>query len=225
MLFILTIEKKQAEKLRSCLKKWRLENGLREYPWRSESDPFRILVTEVLLRRTKAEAVNQIWKSFFTKYNNFHDIRAAKREVLSKDIASLGLARIRTESLRKISDTILNNGIPENEEELVRIPGIGIYSARMFLLLTKEERHLIYDSNFRRVYSRFFGVEININLRSDKNINEISELVIPKTNIKEFILTILDFASLTCKPINPNCNNCCCNKSCSFHLNKIQQQD
>lgn len=200
----------------SCLEIWKNENGLRDYPWRKIKDPFKILVTEVLLRRTKSDAVALIWDEFFSKYTSFKDLRKKDKNKLMKDIESLGLVKIRTESLIEISKSIQNKEIPVKENELVALLGIGIYTARMFLLMYKNERHLIYDANFRRVYSRFFGITINANLRSDKNIEGISEEIIPHEDYKDFVLTILDFSALVCKPVKPDCIECICKSSCYY---------
>jgi len=211
------ISKKEINKFLSCLDKWRTNNGLRDFPWRKETNPFIILITEMLLRRTKADAVNNIWSDFFNKYKDFDDLATVNEIELKKDISSLGLATIRSRNLIEIGKKLTGRNIPETERELIKLKGVGIYSARMYLMITKGTRQLIYDSNFRRVYSRYFGVNIDANLRSNKKIVEISELIIPKQNFKDFILTILDFAALICKPVNPKCDICCCNKSCVYY--------
>ncbi len=200
-----------------CLSKWREKHGLRKYPWRYQNDPYKILVTEILLRRTKADAVNSIWDNFFKKYPSFNALANADIKELYKDIESLGLAKVRSKALKRIGGELTDKDIPEVEEKLISIPGIGIYSARMFLLMKKGKRQLIYDANFRRVYSRFFGLEIGENLRNDKNIVHISEIITPKANVKDFVFTILDFAALTCKPSKPTCEICCCNNKCEFY--------
>lgn len=213
----MNIDRKKIDLFHTCLKKWVRIRGLRDYPWRKTKNPFKILITEVLLRRTKSDAVALIWDNFFQKYTCFEDLIQINNNELMKDIESLGLGKLRTESLIEISKSLRNNEIPDNEEELVMISGIGIYAARMFLLLTKQEYNLIYDSNFRRIYSRYFGIEISINLRSDKTIKKISEQAQPRNNLKEFIYTMLDFAAITCKPQKPICSDCYCTNNCKYY--------
>ncbi len=211
------ISKYKINKFRKGIREWEKHNGLRKYPWRETKDPFQLFITEILLRRTRSDSVAKIWPHFFSKYKSFNDFLKYPRIELQNDIMPLGLAKMRSQILIDIANIIKDQPIPIDENQLLKIPGVGKYIARMFLLMYKNRRGLIYDTNFRTVYSRYFGIKILRDLKRDPVIEQISELVIPKRNIKKFMLTILDFAALTCKPNKPLCDLCFLSNSCNYY--------
>ncbi len=215
-------DQRKIDYFRRGIKKWRIKNGLRDYPWRVTKDPFKLFVTEILLRRTRSDTVSDNWYLIFSRINSFKDLREMDKEKLENILKPLGLFRLRTDNLIQIASIIKDN-IPKNEKKLITLPGVGKYITRMYLLMRYNTRGLIYDTNFRRVYMRFFGINIITDLKRDKIIEPLSDLVIPRKNIKIFILSILDFSALVCKPQNPDCASCTLNKKCTFFMRKYTE--
>lgn len=200
---------------RKGLSEWKDKNGLRKFQWRDTSDDFQLLITEILLRRTRSQAVSNLWDAFFTKYNYFEDF-IINQESLKHDLQPLGLSNTRTEDLLKIAKLMEKEEIPNDEIELMKLPGVGKYISRMYLVMSARQRKLVFDSNFRRVYNRFYGLNLLLDLKRDKLIEPLSERIIPKKDVKEFLLTVLDFAAATCKPQTPLCEDCFMTTCCRY---------
>jgi len=208
---------------RTGISKWRNENGLRKYPWRGDIDNFQIFITEILLRRTRADTVANHWDNFFTKFPTLTSIRTVSAETLQKTLHPLGLSIIRSKLIKEIAIQIPGERIPKSEKGLLDLPGVGKYIARMYRLMVYNKRGLIYDTNFRTLYSRFLGIKIKKDIKRDINIESISDQIIPKRNVREFILTILDFVALTCKPRGPNCGSCYLTDNCDYYRSKCEE--
>ena len=93
--------------VRKELLKWYKENK-RDYPWRKSKSLFRILITEILLQKTIASNVNNIYSDFFTKYRNFSAINKTEITKLQSDIKELGLSNKRAQILKDLSDLVIN---------------------------------------------------------------------------------------------------------------------
>jgi A/G-specific adenine glycosylase len=199
---------------KNAMKHWEKTYSLRKFPWRKTNNSYKIIVSEILLRRTKAEAVNSIWTKFFDRFSTLDSLCKASENNLKELLRPLGLVENRIKTLKSLCE----NGLKykPTEEDLLKINGVGSYIARMFIVMKYNERKLVYDANFRRVYNRYFGLNFKKNLREEMEVETLSEKIIPDHDFRTFLLTVLDFAALTCKPISPDCYNCNLNDSCHY---------
>ena len=111
------------------------EQHLRDYPWRSTSDPYSILVAEFLLQRTDADTVVPIYEIFLFRYPTLDKLAIAPVEDIAKLLQPLGLF-FRAERLSQTAKIIrekYKGEIPQEETELLKLPGIGKYTARAIL--------------------------------------------------------------------------------------------
>ncbi len=161
--------------------------------------------------------VANFWDEFFGRFPNFDSIREVKEEELEKVLVPLGLSKIRARSLKKLVTEFEGEDLPKTEKDLANLHGVGTYISRMYLQMTSTKRRLVWDSNFIRVYSRFFGVSLNTNKAGIETIEDISSRIIPSRNSKEFILTVLDFSAATCRPQSPLCLECALRNKCKFY--------
>jgi A/G-specific adenine glycosylase len=194
-----------AEKLRKTLIKWFYEHG-RDFPWRDKSalDPYKVLVTEILLQKTKAETVAEMWYDFFKVFPTVKELAKSTEDHVLKLIRCLGLA-YRAKRLIKISRQIIeefNGFVPSSFDKLLRLHGIGPYAASAVLCFAYGEPQPIVDVNVMRMMNRFRG------FMDEKSIREYISKAIPQDQPREFNWGLLDIAATICKPDKPNCFAC-----------------
>lgn len=195
------------EIIQQALLDWSKSN-YRDYPWRRTTDPYNILIAEIMLHRTNADQVNRIYDFFIEKYPDFNVINEANIEELHDDLKSLGLYW-RVNNLKILSKRIseyYNGEIPSNKEELTDLPGIGDYIAGAYLISAYQKKCALLDSNIVRVISRVFGYTQTDHSRRSKLYKETIDLIIPEVNPRKFLYALLDFSFYICKSRTPKCN-------------------
>lgn len=191
----------------------------RDFPWRKNSDPYRILVAEILLQRTRAELVEDVYRKFMEKYPDVFALHKAKVTQLTKEIRTLGLAKRATYLKRAANYIVEKQGgcIPDDQTSLEKIPGIGKYAASAILCFSFGRRTPIVDVNVVRLFARIFGVESQ-KPRPDKDPKywELGKLVVPEKSFMDFNYALLDLAALVCLR-KPKCQICPINEFCHFY--------
>jgi len=198
---------------------WWKENK-RYFPWRLKKNPYSILIAEMLLRKTTAKQVENMYSSFLKKYPTPKDLSEANEKELSKILTPLGIAHHRASLFIKFGRTIMDNykgEIPITEKELLKLPGVGRYTANAVLSFSQNKNVPMVDTNFIRVIERVFDfASSKVRTRNDNRIWEFAGELIPNGKSREFNLAILDFASAVCKSRNPVCNACPIIRICAF---------
>lgn len=199
--------------------KWWKERK-RTYPWRKTSDPYLTLITEILLRKTTATHVNSIYDAFFDNYPTIQSLDLAKKKDLKDLITPLGLANQRSEQLSKLAIAVIGEHggqIPKTHSELLKLPGVGRYTAGAVMCVAYNQDEAMVDTNVVRVIKRYFGYEsVKKAPYTDPKLWEFVKELIPRGKCKEFNLGMIDFANAMCLPKIPKCNDCPLNKSCKF---------
>lgn len=192
----------------------------REFPWRKTKNPYKIFLTEILLRKTTSTQVKTIYPEFFSKYPNIESLASANEKELENLIKCLGLSKQRSAQMIKLSKIILERYggfIPKNYNELIALPGVGMYTAGGFLCLACNEDVSMVDTNVIRVISRYFNFKSKKKaIANDRKIWMFVKDLIPNGKCKEFNLGLIDFASAICKPNKPECEKCSLNVKCCF---------
>lgn len=204
-------------KIRNRLTRWWTNNSSGEalFPWRSsQTSPYRALITEVLLQRTRAEAVKNIYGVFFEKFPDSGKLCSATETEIKSVIKSLGLSW-RAKKLNELGCATLK-GIPDNIDTLLKLPNIGVYAAGAYLSFHKGKRAIIPDANMARVLGRILGFKIHSETRRNKSFLLLCEKVTPRKNFREFNYSILDFGRTICKPLKPLCSKCFLNDICEY---------
>lgn len=205
------------------LLKWWSKNK-RDFPWRSTRDPYSILVAEMLLGKTTAQQVKNIYPKFLAQYPNPRSLAMADKSELEELLKPLGMQHRRAELLKKLGLTIVEKyggQIPSNPEDLLKLPGVGQYTANAILSLAYSKDVPLVDTNFIRVIQRVFGIKPQRSrARNDKKLWEFAQSLISKGNSKNFNLAILDFAAIVCRAKAPKCHVCPIRNICSYFNNK-----
>ncbi len=204
---------------------WFAKNG-RVYPWRQESDPFKILIAEMMLQRTRADQVLPVYAQFIKQFPDIRSLACSTAEDILNFISKLGLFW-RGRLLKEMATTILvkyNGNIPLERKELLDIPGIGDYIADAMIIFAFNGKRTIIDSNVVRLVTRYFGIEPRGEMRRNRQFVIFCQRIfadIEITDIKEFSWGLIDHSAAICKPI-PLCHMCPLSKECSY-FNKQHQ--
>ena len=202
---------------RDCLLDW-AEHNLRDYPWRIITDPYCILVAEFLLQRTDADTVTPIYKIFLIQYSTLDKLAIAEVDNIAKLLQPLGLF-FRAERLLQTAKIIkekYKGEIPQEETELLKLPGIGKYTARAILSQAFRQPAAVLDTNVARILERFFGIEGGRVKSRCKILWSAAETIAPDAEVGHWNLTLLDFAALTCTARNPKCSVCPVSAKCNW---------
>lgn len=195
----------------------------RDLPWRNTKDPYKIWLSEIILQQTKIAQGLPYYNRFIKKYPNVQVLAGASEKEVLKLWEGLGYYS-RARNLHKTAKIIVTNleGIfPSTYKNLIKLPGIGDYTASAISSFSINEINPVIDGNVYRFLSRLLGILIPINTnKSLKEFRNIAKILISKKNPSDFNQAIMEFGSLVCKPKNPICNDCIYQKSCFAYLNQ-----
>jgi len=197
---------------------WYKENK-RDYPWRKSRSHYQILVTEILLQKTIALNVKNIYNDFFTKYIDFSTISNADITELQSDIKGLGLSNKRAKILKDLSQMIIieyDGNIPQEPEILKKINGIADYVSNAYACFGLNNRTFFFDVNIKRFIQRVFRPQ-DVKVKNDIIYTELDKLL-PKMDFKDMYWAILDFGYKICSKNKPKCELCPISDRCSYFL-------
>lgn len=192
----------------------------RTFIWRSNSSPFKIMVAEFMLQRTKAEQVEPVYKKFLQQYPDILSLSKARINSVAKYTSSLGLHK-RALVFIAASKYVIKHckgNIPKTRKELLKIPGVGDYIAGAIMAVCYNNADYVIDSNIARFINRFYGLKLSGEIRRKKMIIEKSKELFQTKDQQKFLFALLDFTALICKPIRPACSNCPLKNNCNFYL-------
>ena len=133
----------------------------RNYPWRETRDPFKVLIAEMMLRRTKADQVKAVYDRLFAEYPDVEAIAKAEDKKLEQILYPLGL-KWRTPAFSLVAREVREKyqcKLPETREELTALPGVGEYVAGAVLSVAYGKKEWIVDSNIVSLFRRYFGIK------------------------------------------------------------------
>ncbi len=194
------------------------EQHLRDYPWRITTDPYSILVAEFLLQRTDADTVVNIYEIFLIQYPTLDKLAIAPVEDIAKLLQPLGLF-FRAERLSETAKIIrekYKGETPQEETELLKLPGIGKYTARAILSQAFGQSTAVLDTNVARILERFFGIQGGRVKSRCKILWSAAETIAPDAEVGHWNLTLLDFGALTCTARKPKCMKCPVSAKCNW---------
>lgn len=168
-------------------------------PWRNTYDPYKILVSEVMLQQTQVSRVTGKYKKFLKTFPNTARLAKASTSQLLTAWQGLGYWR-RALFLREAARTIqkkYGGGFPRDPALLEELPGIGHYTARAVACFAFQNQEAFIDTNIRRIYLHFFFAKKN-NI-SDKEILEIAQKAMWKKNPREWHYALFDYGATALK--------------------------
>ena len=196
----------------------------RSFPWRDTGDPFDVWISEIMLQQTRTEAVIPYFERFKKEIPDIKTLARIEDEKLLRLWEGLGYYS-RARNLKKCAVKIMeehDGKIPADHELLLKLPGIGPYTAGAIMAIGFGKPYAAIDGNVLRVFARYFGIEEDI--RSDevrKKLTEIIEDAYANERIDdpEFISDLtqafMDLGATVCIPNGrPSCERCPLNRDC-----------
>lgn len=195
--------------LQRAVLKWFAQHG-RDFPWRTTTNPFHVLIAEVLLRQTQAERVVGPYLELIHRYPKPQALADADVEKLQEWFRPIGLVR-RADRLVAVAQLIATEWcglVPNDLNVLLGLPGIGTYSARAILCLGFGARVPMVDEGSGRVLRRLLGLAPKGPAYSDRTLLNIADRIVPDSRTQEFNLGLIDIAAKVCHPRVPSCPKC-----------------
>ena len=195
---------------------WYLDNK-RNLPWRETQNPYNIWLSEVILQQTQINQGLPYYEAFITKYPTVLDLAKAEEQDVLNLWQGLGYYS-RARNLYKTAKYVankLNGKFPDNYYDLLKLKGVGDYTASAIASICFNEPTPVVDGNVYRFLSRYFGIKTPVNTSSaKKEFKDLAKDLIDKKDPATFNQAIMEFGSRQCKPQNPDCSNCVFNESC-----------
>ena len=208
----------------NSLTEWYLKNK-RDLPWRNTQNPYFIWLSEIMLQQTRVAQGMPYFYSFSNAFPTVFDLANASEEQVLKLWQGLGYYS-RARNLHKTAQYVafeLDGKFPDNYTALLKLKGVGSYTAAAIASFSYGESVPVVDGNVFRVLSRYFDIETDIlSNNAKKEFTDLAYELIPKNNPALFNQAIMEFGALQCVPKNPNCELCPLNNSClALQKNKI----
>jgi A/G-specific adenine glycosylase len=189
----------------------------RELPWRETRDPYRIMVSEVMLQQTQVDRVIPYFAQWLEAFPTVHDLAAAPTAEVIRLWAGLGYNR-RAVNLQRTAQAVVERGgsFPETVDELLKLPGIGPYTAGAIACFAFEQDVPFIDTNMRRVLHRLFvGVDVPSPTVSDREVLAIASDVLPGGDGWNWNQGLMEFGALHCTARKPLCVICPLQEECA----------
>ena len=190
----------------------------RDMPWKKTNDPYHIWISEIILQQTQVKQGLDYYLKFVKLFPDVSSLaNAQEEEVLScwKGLGYYSRARNLHATAKYIVDD-LNGVFPSTYQELLKLKGVGPYSAAAISSFAFDEAKAVVDGNVYRLLGRFFAIEEDIQSSRGKKIyQDLADQLIDTSRPGKYNQAIMDFGALICKPALPLCDQCPLNKKCS----------
>ena len=197
------------------------DKNKRDLPWRKSKDPYRIWISEIILQQTKISQGTKYYLNFIKKFPNLKSLANSNENEVLLSWQGLGYYS-RARNLHKSAKYIyfeLENKFPKNYDGLLKLKGIGDYTASAISSICFDEKNAVLDGNVYRILSRYFLIDKPINRSSSKKyFRQIAQDMISDNRCGDYNQAIMDYSSMICKPVNPKCDVCIFSESCKANL-------
>ena len=185
---------------------------LRDFPWRRPHNltPYRVLVAELLLKRTTASAAARVYGSFLDRFPDLARLSEALYAELETAFSPLGLHKQRAKSTAAMTGYLSarhSSEIPSVLSELLNVPGIGQYSSRAVLSFGFDQPFAVVDGNVQRILGRVYGSSISSGSPVSQH-QQIVDRLLPIERHRDFNYALIDIGSMVCRPSMPKCGEC-----------------
>src|SRR4051812_32509880 len=211
---------------------WFRQNA-RDLPWRRTVDPYAIWVSEIMLQQTQVKTVIPYWERWVKLFPNVRSLAEAPEEKVLKAWEGLGYYS-RARNLRKGAAQVITEfrgKFPNHFENVLKLPGIGRYTAGAICSIAFNQPTAILDGNVARVLSRIYLIDGDIKVNSvrdrlwaiaHKLVHEAASL--PGRSCSDLNQSLMELGALICTPNNPSCRNCPVRRFCeAYKQNAVDQ--
>jgi endonuclease-3 len=193
---------------------------LGEISSRTGRDPFKVLISTILSQRTRDENTRRAASALFKVYKNAEELAAGDPNVIEQLIRPAGFYRVKTQKIREVASIISNKysgRVPEDFEELIRLPGVGRKTANCVLVYGFAKPAIPVDTHVHRISNRTGLVETRIPEQTEMRLKEIVDrrhwLVLNELFVR--------FGKEICRPIGPKCGICSLTRICKYYIEVV----
>lgn len=189
----------------------------RELPWRATDDPYAILVSEMMLQQTQVERVLPKFQQFLATFPTLAALAAAPTADVISAWVPLGynMRAVRLQSIARQVIAEYDGCIPDSIEELLKLKGIGRYTAGAIACFAYRKQVATVDTNIRRVLHRIFlGLEYPAPRLNDSQLLTLAEQVLPPGEAYNWNQALMDLGATICSSNNPQCTRCPVQENC-----------
>jgi A/G-specific adenine glycosylase len=212
--------------IRTRLLTWYRKNK-RDLPWRKTRDPYRILVSEIMLQQTQVATVIPYYRRFIETFPTVASLAAAPLQKVLKLWEGLGYYS-RARNLHRAARVIherWNDRVPSAVEGLSSLPGIGRYTAGAVASIAFDLRAPVLDGNVRRVLCRIFAIRKDPRQALIQNrLWRLAEQILPDRSAGDFNQALMELGATVCLPQTPSCRLCPAGKFCGAFQKGIQDR-
>lgn len=197
-------------RFQATLLAWFAEHG-RDLPWRRTANPYRILVSEVMLQQTQVDRVRGFYGKFLRRFPSMKALAEAPEADVLDAWDGLGYYN-RARNLKRTAEIIREDHagyFPRKADAIERLPGVGRYTAGAVRSFAFGEDAPVLDTNVRRVLWRVFGVKgAPTSAATTKRLWFYAEEVVPQGRARQFNSALMDFGATVCTARAPKCHDC-----------------
>ncbi|MFQ5795942.1 MAG: A/G-specific adenine glycosylase [Candidatus Bipolaricaulia bacterium] len=187
------------------------ERHRRDLPWRRTQDPYQIWVSETMLQQTQVETVRPYYQRFIERFPTVEVLADASLEEVLKVWEGLGYYA-RARNLHRAAKIIVERygrQVPDSRTELLKLPGIGRYTAGAILSIAFGKDEAIVDGNVRRVLCRLFAIDRPVTeAGTQRQLWTLAKTLLPRGQGREFNQALMELGATVCIPKHPRCLIC-----------------
>jgi A/G-specific adenine glycosylase len=193
---------------RRLLLGWYTESQ-RKLPWRGATDPYHILVSEIMLQQTRVAVVEERYRKFITQFPSAEKLARAKETTVLAAWSGLGYYR-RARALHDAAKLIVQRGsFPRTANELMELPGVGRYTAAAVASIAFGEPVAVVDGNVKRVIGRIVNRKAALAAPlAEEQYWEIAGQLLDRQSPGDFNQAMMELGAVICAPGNPLCAVC-----------------
>jgi A/G-specific adenine glycosylase len=187
----------------------------RDLPWRRTRDPYRVIVSEFMLQQTQVARVSEFYPRFLKRFPTIERLAHARPKAVMEAWDGLGYYA-RARNLHKLAKELsaVSGQLSADPEELVKLPGVGRYTAGAVACFAYEKSVPAVDTNVKRVLERVFKT---------KDVWGKAAAIIPKDGKRawRFNQALMELGALVCTARSPKCPKCPVRKECRYWMGKV----
>ena len=195
------------------------DNNKRSLPWRRKysfkQKEYFTLVSEFMLQQTQVTTVIPYFNNFIKNIPNFEALAKVNETKLLKYWQGLGYYS-RAKNLKKSAKLIIdeyNGRIPDNYNELIKLPGVGDYTASAISAIAFNQQIIPLDGNIERLLKRILNLKTEKEIKKE-NLHKEKKVFGQTSRSNDYVQALMEIGALLCKPKNPNCEKCPITKYC-----------
>ncbi len=199
------------------------QTALEDLHKNENGDPFKILIGTILSSRTRDENTTKALIKLFTRYKGSKDISKANPDDIKKEISSVGFYNIKAVRIKEVAEIIENKfhgQVPDSEEELLKLPGVGRKTANCVLVYAFQKSAIPVDTHVHRISNRLSLVNTKTPKDTEKELNEY----VDKKLWIRLNSTFVRYGQNICLPLRPKCTYCNLRKICRYYAENEREK-